>query len=191
MSGWRCFVAVPIGTDLRRALARSVDEWRSTSVGERLRWTDPDGWHVTLAFLGATDPEHVATIRHAIAGIAGEFDHIDCPTTGLGAFPSPNAARVVAYRLADPDGRLTQLALRVRRTLDVDDGARFRPHVTLARTRGDGHERLGEWLRSLNPPVGVVEVDHVELYRSHLGGGPARYESLASIPLRERAAARA
>ncbi len=48
-SRWRCFVAVPIGEDLRADLLATAEAWRGS---EDLRWTDPDTWHVTLAFLG-------------------------------------------------------------------------------------------------------------------------------------------
>lgn len=186
MSGWRCFVAVPIGADLRSALARAVGGWAATPEGERLRWTDPDGWHVTLAFLGSTDPERVPAIAGAVEDAVAGVDPFELATGAVGAFPSPNAARVVIYRIADPDERLAQLALAVREALHVDDGSPFRAHITLARVRGEGRERLGDWLRSLDAPSGIVNVDRAELYRSHLGRGPARYESLASIHLPQR-----
>jgi 2'-5' RNA ligase len=186
VSGWRCFVAVPIGADLRSALALAVDGWRTSPEGERLRWTDPDGWHVTLAFLGSTDPERVPEIAGAVERAVVDLPPFELSAGGVGAFPSPNAARVVYYRIADPDGRMSELALAVRRSLEVDEGSPFRPHITLGRVRGDGRERLGEWLRSLEVPSGAVQVDRAELYRSHLGKGPARYEALATLHLPQR-----
>lgn len=186
MSGWRCFVAVPIGAELRSALGRAVDGWRATPEGKRLRWTDPEGWHVTLAFLGSTDPGGVPAIVSSIETAVAEAASCELAGGGIGAFPSPNAARVVVYRLADPDARLAELALAVRRALAVEEASPFRAHVTLARVRGEGRERLGDWLRSLDAPPGIVNVDHVELYRSHPGKGPARYESLASVRLPQR-----
>ena len=64
---WRCFVAIPISDELRAAIASAVDRWRSTDAPLGLRWTDPASWHVTLAFMGATDPRSVprldATLR--------------------------------------------------------------------------------------------------------------------------------
>jgi RNA 2',3'-cyclic 3'-phosphodiesterase len=186
VSGWRCFVAVPIGAELRDALAQAVDGWRVMPEGERLRWTDPDGWHLTLVFLGSTDPERVPAIARAVEKAVAESAPFELPAGVVGAFPSPNAARVVIYRVADPDGRLAELALAIRHALQVEDGSAFRAHVTLARVRGEGRERLGEWLRSLEAPSGIITVDRAELFRSHLGRGPARYESLASIHLPQR-----
>ena len=183
MTDWRCFVAIPIGAELRQALARAVDGWKAAPPGDRLRWTDPETWHVTLAFLGSTEPDRVPDIERSLVEVARGARAVECPTDGVGAFPSPNAARVVVYRVTDPDGSLGALALAVRRALGVEHGGRFRPHVTLARTRGDGHERLGEWVRTLRAPSGLLAADRVELFRSHLGGGPARYESLSSIRL--------
>ncbi|HEX6475430.1 MAG TPA: hypothetical protein VF114_10150, partial [Candidatus Limnocylindria bacterium] len=52
---WRCFVAVPLPADLRTALSEWVSGIRQDAALEAdWRWTDPDGWHDTLDFLGAT-----------------------------------------------------------------------------------------------------------------------------------------
>jgi hypothetical protein len=42
---WRCFVAVPLGEQLRGELARAVTELRARVplLDEYLRWTDPAG----------------------------------------------------------------------------------------------------------------------------------------------------
>ena len=56
---WRCFVAVPIGEALRRDLAAAVEGWRIRPDLAGLRWTEPQSWHVTLAFLGPIEASSV------------------------------------------------------------------------------------------------------------------------------------
>ncbi|MEO6059031.1 MAG: RNA 2',3'-cyclic phosphodiesterase, partial [Candidatus Limnocylindria bacterium] len=58
---WRCFVGVPIGDELRHELRTTVEALRATLpiAHDALRWTEPEGWHVSLAFLG---PTHVDAI---------------------------------------------------------------------------------------------------------------------------------
>ncbi len=179
---WRCFVAVPLGDVLRRSLAAAADRWRSDPGASALRWTDPDGWHLTLAFLGATDPARVpgmvdALSRAAVACDAGAF-----ATGGLGAFPSPGRARVLWYGIQDRSHALRQLATAVRDRLGMPPDDRFRAHVTLARARRDPVD-LRPFLESAVAPEGVLDVTAIHLMHSHLGRGPARYESLASVPL--------
>ena len=104
-------------------------------------------------------------------------------TGGLGAFPSPRRARVVWYRVLDPERRLESLARAVRRQLAIDDGGPFRAHLTLARARAERGAPLDEGLLTAELPEGEISVDRLVLYRSHLGRGPATYESLVEVPL--------
>ncbi|HUH17038.1 MAG TPA: 2'-5' RNA ligase family protein, partial [Methylomirabilota bacterium] len=85
------------------------------------------------------------------------------------------------YGIADPDGALSALAAEVRRAVGVPGQPAFRPHLTLARAR---HEvDLRDWVSHAAAPGGRLVVDRLELMRSHVGSGPARYETLASIRL--------
>lgn len=158
--------------------------WQAEPTAPNLRWTDPDGWHVTLAFLGATRTARVPELVDALKATAPEVDPFRVRTGGVGAFPRPGAAQAIWYGIADPDGRLKGLAARVQAAvLPPGPGARFRAHLTLARSRVRRGEPLGLWLKTLDPPAGELVVDAITLYRSHLGRGSARYEVLARLPL--------
>ncbi len=116
------------------------------------------------------------------------------PTDGLGTFPGPRRARVLWLGIADPEGRLRRLAGSVREALapevpDLDGAAPFRAHVTLARVRDQRGADLSAWIAANRAPSGSVAIDRIGLYRSHLGDGPARYESLGSIRLARTAGA--
>jgi 2'-5' RNA ligase len=57
---------------------------------------------------------------------------------------------------------------------------RFRPHVTVARVRhGAQPRRTG----LPDPPQAAFDGEALVLYRSWLGGGPARYEALERVAL--------
>ena len=190
---WRCFVALPIGENLRRDLALAVDRWRTLPACEAMRWTPPEAWHVTLAFLGSVAPERVPAIIGALTDAVAEVDLPPrLPTGGVGAFPSSARARVAWYGVGDKAGELGRLADGVRRRLGVPsaDGP-FRPHITLARQRSARGDDLREWVRVAGPPAGHLDLRTIHLMRSHLGRGPARYESLAEISLTRNVASAA
>jgi RNA 2',3'-cyclic 3'-phosphodiesterase len=185
VSGWRCFVAIPLGDELRAELAVAVERWRDRPDCAGLRWTDPDAWHLTLAFIGDVEPMRVEALSSAISAVTEPHAAVTMATGGVGAFPRPARATVAWYGIADPYGALAGLADVVRRSLRLPvEPQPFRPHVTLARTRGGGHADLRAWVREADPPVGRLEVGAVHLMRSHLGSGPARYEALSTIRLR-------
>lgn len=179
---WRCFVAAPIGEELRADLAAAVDEWRARADLAGLRWSDPASWHVTLAFVGPVDPPSVADLSARLDAAAAARAPIHLRTAGVGGFPALARARVAWYGVGDPDGTLAALARDVRREAGVD-ADKFRGHVTLARARGEPVD-LRAWIRDADAPSGELVVDHIELMRSHLGRGPARYEVLDALALR-------
>jgi 2'-5' RNA ligase len=181
---WRCFVAVPIGEELRTIVAAAVAELRAAPEADAWRWADPQGWHVTLAFMGATDPASVPRLSQALASLAASEAGFTRDGGGLGAFPSRARARVMWYGIADPDGRLRRLAAEVQAAVGLPSDARFRGHLTLGRAR----DRVGTDASALldgveAAPSSRLNVDRLVLYRSHLGRGPARYEALSSAPL--------
>jgi RNA 2',3'-cyclic 3'-phosphodiesterase len=180
---WRCFVAVPLPAELRSALAATVDRWRDRPDLGDLRWTDPHGWHVTLAFLGSIESAAVPRLAAALDDVAAAHAPRILRAGGVGGFPSAGRARVAWYGVDDPDRRLRALARDTRTAVGLDPQAPFRAHVTLARARHDSVD-LRPWVREASAPEGRLPVDRVDLMRSHLGRGPARYETLVTAMLR-------
>lgn len=180
---WRCFIAIPIGEQLRSDLTRAVATWRSDPAFADLRWTDPDAWHVTLAFLGWTDPGSVGGVVTAMRIVASGATPATLTTGGLGAFPSPGRTRVLWYGIDDPDGLLGGLSAELHHALRLEGSEPFRAHLTLARAEPEPL-KLRDAMGGLVAPPGTLAVEETRLMRSHLGGNrPARYEMLESVPI--------
>jgi RNA 2',3'-cyclic 3'-phosphodiesterase len=181
---WRCFVAVPIDDLTRAALSASVAGWRHEPPVDAMRWADPDGWHLTLAFLGDVDPSDVPTISDAVREVAAVHQRTEVATARIGAFPRPSSTRVLWYGVADPYGALATLAGALALALRLPLDEPFRAHITLARTRRRPIDLRG-WIdhASASAPEGRMSVESVTMVRSVLGAGPARYETLAELPL--------
>ncbi len=143
-----------------------------------------ENWHLTLRFLGDTPPEQrdrlVAELEHTPFGAPFLMRF-----GGVGAFPHPQRARVLWLGVAAGAAGLRALAAA------AEDAAQragfpaadkpFSPHLTLSRI---GPPRSVAALLEGAGPVDVgMEVDEVVLYRSHLGGRPARYEAIAQFAL--------
>jgi 2'-5' RNA ligase len=180
---WRCFVAVPIDERMRSVVSATVDVLRAAPGAGAWRWSDPEGWHVTLAFLGATDPAAVPGLSRALATLAASEEGFTRGAGGLGAFPPHGRARVVWYGIADPDGRLGRLASGVQAAVGLPPDARFHAHLTLGRARDRFGTDASALLDGVVAPASRLDVDRLVLYRSHLGQGPARYEVLSSARL--------
>jgi RNA 2',3'-cyclic 3'-phosphodiesterase len=179
---WRCFVAIPIGEALRAELRTAADAWRAEDALAGLRWTEPESWHITLAFLGSIKVASVAGLRERLARVATRHPIVRTGTGGLGAFPGAARARVVWYGVEDGTQRLARLSADVAEVLGLDASRPYHPHLTLARARRQAVD-LRSWLASASGPDGVLVVDRIELMRSHTASASARYETLASITL--------
>lgn len=181
---WRCFVAVPIPDELRADLATAVERWRTDPRTDGLRWAHVSGLHLTLTFLGGVDPHGVPAVEERIRSVATGHRPFAVRTGRLGAFHRAGSVRVLWYGVEDPAGMLSALAGDLATALDVPLEEAFRPHVSVARARRRPIDLRG-WIEnaSLEAPAGTLKVDVLGLMRSHLDGGPARYETLASIKL--------
>lgn len=181
---WRCFVALPLDGSLTSALSSAVAAWRRDPRADTLRWAEPGGWHLTLVFLGAIDPDDIARAAAAARRVAALHWPTEVTTGRLGAFPRPGSARVLWYGVSDTDGRLAALADDLSDAMQLPRDEPYRPHITLARARRRPVDLRG-WVEAaaVSAPGGRLEVDTIELMRSHLGSGPARYETLATFTL--------
>ena len=185
---WRCFWAVPLPESLRADLSRFVGELRSLpGVDDDWRFADPDGWHVTLAFLRGIAPDQVEPMVARVTAALAAAPSSQAVAGGLGGFPGGSRARVLWLGVADAGTGLATLAADVRAASRVDEEQPFRGHVTLARSR----DRRGAPIPRSDAavPGGPIPIDEVVLFRSHLGQGLARYEALTRLPLGQAAAA--
>jgi 2'-5' RNA ligase len=176
----RLFVALWPPPDAVSELLAAVDEVRADAPG--LRWTAPEKWHLTLAFLGEVPDERRPELEERLARAAGRYPPLTLRFAGGGRFGS----RVLFTRLDGDREPLTRLAASVsaaarRSRISVDDRP-YRPHLTLA--RGRGHDDLRPLAARLATFAGRTwTATRLDLVESRLGKGPnhtAAYRSIRS-----------
>lgn len=154
------------------------------------RWTTPEQWHVTLAFMAKVADRHLDDLSARLSRAAGRRTPFSVTLGGGGAFPNPARAKVLFTGVTAGDAEeLRRLATGARAAANKagaeTDGGRFHPHVTLARL-GRPVEAT-RWVRVLDSYTGPTwKADEVTLIESHLGEGPRnrpRYEAVESFPL--------
>jgi 2'-5' RNA ligase len=154
------------------------------------RWTVPEQWHLTLAFL-ADVPDRVHDDLHARLERAARKRHpMRATIAGGGAFPNVARAKVLwaGIELDDPV-ELSRLATGCRAAASKAGvevaGERFKAHVTLARMSRP--VEATPWVRLLDTYRGpTYDLDQISLIASHLGEGPRkrpRYEVLERFRL--------
>lgn len=159
------------------------------------RWTVPEQWHVTLAFMPQVPERALDDLLARLERAARRRTSFSVTIAGGGAFPHPGRAKVLYAGLDVGDAEeLRRLATGARAAAnkagaEVEGGARFHPHVTLARI-GRPLD-VTRWVRVLDAYRGPAwDAGEISLVASYLGEGPRkrpRYEVIESFPLgRER-----
>jgi 2'-5' RNA ligase len=155
------------------------------------RWTVPDQWHVTLAFLAGVPDRAYDDLVARLERAARKRRPMTATIAGGGAFPHVGKAKVLwaGVELDDPV-ELSRLATGCRAAASRAGvevaGERFRPHITVARI---GHPiEATSWVRVLDAYRGpTYNLDEISLIASHLGEGPRkrpRYEVMETFQLR-------
>ncbi|TDE10911.1 RNA 2',3'-cyclic phosphodiesterase [Jiangella asiatica] len=181
----RLFVAAVPSPDAVAHLDRAVTPIRDGDHDRRLRWSDPAGWHVTLAFYGDLDQARLPDLTERVRRAAGRYQRARVRLSGAGRFGA-------AVLWVGVDGDTEVLRRLARSTVAAGRRAgtthreqqRFRPHVTLARSRQPADlRRYVEILADYAGPSWTVE--ELTLLSSHPGppGAGPRYEALATFPV--------
>ncbi|MFD4620461.1 RNA 2',3'-cyclic phosphodiesterase [Streptomyces sp. NPDC058475] len=195
----RLFAAVLPPKDAVRELGAAVDELHRLPGADGLRWTARPGWHFTLAFYGEVAEETVPELSERLARAARRTapfplalhggGHFGDRALWVGAEGDVPALRLLADR-AEAAARKAGLPMEVHR--------RYRPHLTVARTRasrsaapapGPASVDFAAYLSALDAfagrewTVGELCLVRSNLPQSGVPGEQPRYETVASWPL--------
>ena len=173
----RLFVALDVPADVRDALAALQADL------DGARWTQPEQFHLTLRFLGDTEPERLSALKAPLAAVSPP--PLDLRLDGFTVFPSRRRPRVLVARVT-PTDVLLQLQQQIEEAVQgvgfEAEPKPFRPHITLARFKRVDPRAVHTYLRT-HEASGAFTADRFYLYASTLHASGAVHERLASFPL--------
>lgn len=181
----RAFAAFEIPAAQRARLEAELGELRRELPPSR--WTRPEGWHLTLKFLG--EVEHSTLVRLAGA-LHQHLEGHPAPSVHLGGsgfFPSPTNPRVawVGGEVVGAEPVVEALEEAAEAAGFARERRAWGVHVTVARLKGrwprSAVERFLAWGSALEfEPFACTEV---VLFESALVPGGAVYTALERMPL--------
>lgn len=180
-------MAIPLEASVREALYEAAAPLRAAAP--RLRWVPAERLHLTVKFLGDTEPAHVGPLVAALGEVAGRHRDVPLVLRGAGAFPTLRRPRVV-WCGVDPDPRLELLQHDVEEACAAVgfpvEGRAFRPHVTLARVKVPADAGGGALARAAGAFAFEDEgtASSLDLMESTLTREGATYRCLLAAPLR-------
>ena len=179
----RLFAALPLPPDAVERLTRL--RLRLAAPTDGLRWSSPEQWHITLQFYGDTEPEQAHCLHKALEAAALVAPEITLDSLGLFAAKGILFAAIAASPTLDALHR--NIIASGAPCGFVPEARPFRPHITLARSKGRAGDRT---LRALaqpalpafGPPIRWLAPECL-LLESRLRPEGASYTVKARIPL--------
>jgi 2'-5' RNA ligase len=184
----RSFIAFKPPEDITRRIGQLQSQLHSEGVAAR--WVKPSNIHLTLKFLGETDPDKAGNIRDAMQAAVAGHAPLELALGGLGGFPNLSRPRVIWLGVAQDIDRLKdiqqQLEARLARHGFQPEHRPYRAHLTIGRIRHPKRWGTRTTAAVRQIPANALQpftLDKLIWYQSRLHPGGAEYTALAKIPL--------
>ncbi len=179
----RLFLAIEIPEDVRAAIASLLREFHA--IAPQVKWVRPESLHLTLKFLGETNPDQFDAIKHTLASI--HFPQaVTLDFSGLGFFPDATRLRVLWTGVNSP-ANLQSIVTEIDRTMHglgfPGEDRHFSPHLTLARISQPTlpPNLLAAIAKNSSRSFGSCMVSQFHLIESKLKSAGAEYTTLQSF----------
>jgi RNA 2',3'-cyclic 3'-phosphodiesterase len=175
----RLFVAIDL-PDATRQLLEGLDPHI-----RGVRWIDPGQMHLTLGFFDDVPDDIDLTLREKLSAI--EFSAFFLPISGVGAFSSKGAPKIIWIGVGKAHPHLFQIYKRVQEAalaVGIEPELRpWHPHITIARCRDVASQSLRKFLKTnADFDVGMIRVEAFHLYSSKLTpAGPIHTRELTVL----------
>lgn len=129
----RCFVAIELDSETRALLANI--QRKLSDAGIKGNFTKTENLHLTIKFLGEIDSQIFEAVKKILKNIASEHKSFVLTLDKIGKFDKGNkkiiwAGLSVSRELESLFNAINSEVLKI---LLIEDGKRFKPHITLAR----------------------------------------------------------
>lgn len=187
MKPLRLFIAFELSEEVRQELAGVGSQLRD--CGAKVSWVKPGNMHLTVRFLGDTEPRMVDLLKSGLQTITGKPAAVRLDK--VGAFPNLKRPRVLWAGLGgelDPVYDVAnEVEMMVQRLGFEPDKKKFKPHLTIGRIRdprrsGDLTDAVAAC--SFNPIE--FPLDRLILFQSTLTPQGPIYKRLAEVALGEK-----
>ena len=182
----RTFLCLPIDSSLRKAIAELSVQLQQM-VHTRASWVQSENFHVTVRFLGEIDPMLTLKLEQLCRTITKQTAPFDLSIDRLGAFPSPQRARVLWAGGEAPSAFATFVSAINKGLMQLgfpEEHKKPVAHVTLARIKGRADQSIERAIRSLDDRLGwSLRVNRLVLMESRLTSHGAVYNPLFTLPL--------
>ncbi len=170
----RLFIAI----ELPKKITDELESIQTKLDTDITRQTFSKQHHLTLKFLGESDPEQIKPILEKIS-----FEPFEISLSNIGVFPNENYIKVVWIGIT-PTEHIVKLQKQIEdylRPLNIKQDHEFHPHITLSRVKFIKDKDQFKKLLKMTPKQIKFKVNSFKLIRSELTPEGPKYTELASF----------
>lgn len=174
----RCFLSLNIEHSLQNRLRLIQDDLKQELQGQKIKWENPDKFHLTLRFLGDTEPGMIKNINMELDAVHTGFEFIYMTVSGIGFFPNARYPNVVFAGLNDEtnsSGKLVNELDKILGKYGFKPDNKFVPHITMGRFRREHRVKLNRPVNIKTEPL-EFRLESFFMMKSTLKPGGSVYE---------------
>ncbi len=184
----RLFIAIKINPD--RGFYSFYNQIKKTLEREKVRWVNPENFHITMRFLGETDIELIPEISSALLNSMSYFSSFSFTLSGLGVFRSLSHPRVLWMGIKERETLISAKKCMdecLKSIINLKEAKGDNLHLTLGRMKGLSNNQCWKKLLETYNKVDFykVKVNEVILFESILEKIGPVYIELLKIHLSE------
>ncbi|MCX6257641.1 MAG: RNA 2',3'-cyclic phosphodiesterase [Bacteroidia bacterium] len=132
----RTFIAVKI--EAGKELSDVIRHCREVLSDEKIKWVEPENLHLTVRFLGDTNPKQESMMKEMLRDISANHLVTTISIWGMGVFRSLDKPSIIRINLSGTDD-LRKIYLAIEDRLEEAgfsrESGQFVPHVTIGRIK--------------------------------------------------------
>jgi len=177
----RAFFGIPLDKATIKRLLQDIS-MLSLALGDNVRWSKPDLWHITVKFLANVHPSDLASLAEAADLFAQVTQTFPLQITKIACFPRPKARIIAAYIAPNPNlhallGQLDQIGEKMGIKMET---RRYRPHITLGKFKSET-----QYVEPILYPNFQTNINKIVLYQSKPSAEGSHYLPLQQFALCE------
>jgi 2'-5' RNA ligase len=185
MTSIRAFIAIELPLEIHSQLENVVKRLKAARAVS-VRWVASGNIHLTLKFLGDTEPANLKQLSVLLSEVASRYNPMTLVINGLGAFPNNKRPRVIWIGVEIPT-QMKDLHWDIEGAAErigcPPEGRDFSPHLTLGRVQKNATRENTENISAALAAITVGELGRFQstgftLFRSDLRPSGSIYTPL-------------
>lgn len=182
----RLFLAIKFIPDIE--LLRIYSELKQSLSHDKIRWVDPQNFHLTLKFFGSTPEDKIQLISRVVNDTVKSYNTLNLKIENIGIFGSRYKPRVIWFGITRND-QLIKLGNELLNNLNdvgfLRDRQNFVPHLTVGRIISIEDKALfnKKIQQFKNVFIQEFEIHELLLYERILKPAGPEYYKIESFPL--------